>query len=105
VGESGSIVCHVVPFALKVILEVKVPMEALMDRSHAQEFGRWAGRRGGPFVAPEHGGEIVRFVLGGAFSDIKALGGCFLLEEATGKFKIGVGYVTLQVLVADQARL
>lgn len=59
-------------------------MMPLVDGSNAKEFGRRAGSGSRPLAGPVHGGQIIGGVLGGALTDVEALGGALLLEEAAG---------------------
>jgi len=77
-------------------------MVALVNGSNAKEFCRGTGGRGGPFACPTHCRKVVRGILCCSFADVKTLGCAFLLEKATGKFKVGVGDVTSGVFERNQ---
>jgi hypothetical protein len=65
-------------------------MVPLVDGGYAKELGRRAGRRGGPFSCPKHGGQVVRGILRRTLTDVKALGGALLLKEAASQLEVRV---------------
>ena len=99
--ETGSIIGHVVAGAFKIIFEVEVAVEALVDGGQAQELGRGASGSSRAFAGPIHGRHVVSGVLGGLFADVVALGDSLLLEEAACKFEVGVIDGSSRVLKSD----
>ena len=78
-------------------MERDIAVVPLVQRHEAQQVRRRFRSGGRAFAGPEEGGEVVGFIADCAFTQVKALGGDFVLEEATGEFKVGVGNGTWMV--------
>jgi hypothetical protein len=73
----------------------------LVGGGYAEQFGWGASRGSGPFACPVHSCHVVRGILGSTFAYIETLGGCFLLNEATGEFQVGVCDITSGIIKGD----
>jgi hypothetical protein len=85
VKQTRCVVGHGVALARDEVLERVVSMVPLVEGLDTQKV-RGGGARGDrPFSMPIHRGKIVRACFCGAFADVKAPGGTFVVEDAPGK--------------------
>jgi hypothetical protein len=90
--HTRCIVGHRVERAGKVIMEGYVTMESLVQGEHAKEVRRWLGSGGGTFACPEQRCEIVGLLAAKrALTEVKALGGDFMVDDTARQFEVGVG--------------
>jgi hypothetical protein len=82
--QPRCIVSHGVFGSRDVVFEGVVAMVPLVKGLNAQK-ARSGGVGGdGPLAMPIHHGKIVRAGFGSALADVEALGGCFIVDDASG---------------------
>ena len=72
-------------------MERDIAMKALVEGHEAEQICRWFGGGRRAFSRPKKSGEVVGFAADSAFPQVKTLGCNFVLQQATGKFKVRVG--------------
>jgi hypothetical protein len=88
--ESRRIVGHGVSLPFQIVLEIEAGMVPLVDGSNTEEFGRRAGSSSWPFAGPAHGSQVVGGVLRRTLTDVEALGGALLMEEAASELEVWI---------------
>jgi len=88
--QARGVIAHFVLGARDVIMQGDVPVETLVPGLKAQQVG-W-GCIGGSraFALPVESGCVVSFGEQCVLTDVKILGGSFVMEKATGQFEVRV---------------
>ena len=101
--EAGGVVCHWVEHAGKVVVELEVPMVALVACLKSEEFGGTTGRGGRAFALPGKGRSVVGPAQSSAFVDVETVCGACQVEEGASQFQVGVSDVAVGVAATDEA--
>ena len=100
--KAGGIIAHAISVTGNEVMVSDIVVMTLVKGLGMEKVGRCTSSGSGAFVLPEEGRSVVCLREDGMLMDIKTLGSCFMMEEATGKFEITVGDSTMRIVPAGE---